>query len=90
MVNQREYHLLNFLLTETEPTDPFSESPSKRIRFEDLRNSAYVKSAYKNVTTRTFFRELTRLGEMGFIRFERAADNADAIIELDLNAVGKY
>ncbi len=45
---QREYSLLDFLLTATEPTDPFSDSPSRRLKFFELREAQYVKAAYKN------------------------------------------
>ena len=64
-INQREYNLLDFLLLETEPLDRFSESPSKQIKLSDLRGAPYIKSAYRSVTPRTFFRELIRLADLG-------------------------
>jgi len=32
VLNQREYNLLDYLLQATEPTDPFSENPSRKIK----------------------------------------------------------
>jgi Fic family protein len=92
LLNQREYNLLDFLLTETEPTDPFSDSPSRRLKFSELREAQYVKGAYKNVTTRTFHRELNRLGDLGFISITRdeMATVKNWILELDFEAIGKY
>jgi hypothetical protein len=77
LLNNREYNLRDFLLSATEPTDPFSEHPSKRVRFGDLRPLNYVKAAYSKPSPRTFYRELTRLGEMGFLIFDKdeAADD---------------
>jgi Fic family protein len=90
LLNQREHNLLDFLITETEPTDPFSESPSKRIKFSDVRDSKYVQATYMKHTPRTFYRELTRLGELGFISFRRDDATKTAIVELDFGAIGKY
>jgi Fic family protein len=88
LLNQREYRLLHFLLTETEPVDPFSENPSKQIKFSVLQQSPFVLGAYKEFTSRTFYRELNRLGQMGFIRINRG--DKDWILELNLDAIGKY
>lgn len=90
LLNQREYSLLDYLLLATEPTDPFSENPSKRIQFKDLRETPYIKAAYKEVTLRTFLRELIRLGDLGFIKFKREEGSDSAIVELDFGAIGKY
>lgn len=92
LLNQREYKLLDFLLGATEPTDPFSDSPSRRLKFSELREAEYVKAAYKDVSPRTFYRELNRLGEWGFIRITRdeAVGVRDWILELDFEAIGKY
>jgi Fic family protein len=90
LLNQREYNLLDFLLTATEPTDPFSAEPSRRITLSELRASPYVQSAYKSVTRRTFFRELTRLGEIAFITFNQDEASKDWFIELDFGAIGRY
>ena len=89
ILNQREYRLLDFLLRETEPTDPFSDEPSLSIRFDELLAEPYVESAYRNVTQRTFRRELVRLHEMGFIKVTRDADE-DVRIEVDFGAIGRY
>ena len=93
ILNQREYSLLEYLLRETEPVDPFSDNPSRRIKFSDLREVPYVRASYKNVTTRTFYRELIRLAQLGFITVRRDEEGADApapFVELDFGAVGKY
>lgn len=90
VLNEREYQLLDFLLTETEPRDPFSENPSKVIRFSDLQEAKYIQSAYRDVTRRTFARELIRLGQNGFIKFRRDEESKDWIIELDFGAITKY
>ncbi len=90
LVNQREHNLLHFLLTETEPTDPFSEHPSRQLKFSELREASYVKEAYKRVTSRTFYRELNRLGAMGFITIRKDESAKDWILELNFEAIGKY
>ena len=88
VINQREYRLLDFLLQETEPTDPFAEEPSRRIEYSALRRAPYVTGVYGNVTARTFHRELTRLAEMGFIKF--SAQESEPTIEIDFDAIGRY
>lgn len=90
LVNQREYNLLDFLLMETESTDPFSENPSRQLKFSELYESPYVKGAYKNVTSRTFYRELNRLGLLNFINIRRDESAKDWILELNFEAIGKY
>lgn len=82
LLNQREYSLLDFLLSETEPVDPFSDALSRRISLSELLEASYVQSAYQNVTRRTFQRELMRLGELGFIEFTRDASVQDWVVEL--------
>ena len=90
VLNAREYNLLTFLLTATEPTDPFSEIPSRKINFTELQDSPYVKGAYRDVTDRTFYRELVRLADAGFIKFTRDATSPQSIVELDFGAIAKY
>jgi hypothetical protein len=90
LLNQREYNLLDFLLIETEPTDPFSDDLSRKVRLSDLRQSRYVLNAYRDVTARTFFRELSRLGELRFIFFKKVEDSNDSSVELDFTAIGRY
>lgn len=90
LLNQREYSLLDFLLGETEPLDPFSDSPSRRIRLSELLEAGYVRSAYRNVTRRTFHRELVRLAELGFIEFVRDESIHDWVVVLDFGAIEKY
>jgi len=90
ILNQREYQLLDFLLRETEPIDPFSASPSRKISFSELSEASYVKGAYRSVKQRTFYRELSRLGQLGFINFTRDDPAKDWIVEIDFDAIGKY
>ena len=88
VLNQREHDLLSFLLEETEPLDPFADESSKKIKLDDLLQAPYITTVYKNVTRRTFHRELLRLVEMGFIKPVGSKD--DITIELDFTAIGKY
>lgn len=88
LLNQREYNLLDFLISETEPIDPFSESPSRKIEYRELLKSKYVQATYRKFTTRTLVRELFRLGELGFIAIERG--EKDHVLELNFEAIGKY
>ena len=90
VINQREYSLMLYLLKETEPVDPFSENPSRQILFSELREVPYVKASYRNVTVRTFYRELIRLAELGFIKFRRGEGTTSPFVELDFGAIGRY
>ena len=90
VLNDREYDLLDFLLRETEPEDPFTEKPSIQIPFSELLESPYVRAAYRNVTRRTFWRELERLWDMGFIVLRRPEGSDGTTIEIDFDAIGKY
>ena len=87
LLNVREYSLLSFLLEETEPTDPFSESQSTRIQIADLVNSPYVRGAYRDVTDRTFIREIRRLSELGFITLEVDPESGRELVGIDFNAI---
>ena len=49
VINQREYRLLEFLLQETEPTDPFAEEPSRKVGFSALIQAPYVTGVYRIV-----------------------------------------
>lgn len=88
VINQREYGLLDFLLQETEPSDPFAAEPSRRIKYSELREAPYVKGVYRSVTARTFYRELSRLAEMGFIKF--SFREQEPVVEIDFGAIGRY
>ena len=90
LINDREHGLLGFLLEETEPTDPFSESPSRRLPLGELIDSPFVRTVYRAVTSRTFRRELMRLAELGFIVFERDADSGEFVVDLDFAAIGRH
>ena len=87
LLNVREYSLLSFLLAETEPTDPFAKHPSTRIRVTDLVNSPYVRGAYRDVTTRTFIREIRRLAELGFITLDDDAGSGHQFVGINFNAI---
>ena len=89
VLNQREYGLLEFLLQETEPVDPFADEPSRKIALSELIRAPYVKATYRNVTNRTFQRELIRLARTGFIRFT-VPEQDEPTVELDFGAIGKY
>ena len=90
LLNVREYQLLDFLLSATEPLDPFSESPSRKINLSELEEYPLIKSIYRDVTPRTFHRELTRLAEIGMIKFQREVSSNSQIVELDFDAISKY
>ena len=89
-LNDREYGLLTFLLAETEPGDPFSEAASRPLRLSALLESQYVRGTYRQVSQRTFVRELHRLAAAGFIRFMPGVRSGDAVLELDFGAIAKY
>lgn len=89
MLNEREYQLLSYLLDETEPIDPFSQNPSLEISLNDLLDSRYVKGAYKNVTQRTFTREIIRLSTWGFIKVGHGASR-ELTVAVDYEAIAKY
>jgi Fic family protein len=90
LINQREHNLLDFLLIETEPIDPFSENPSRQVKLSELQKAQYVKSAYRDVTARTFIRELDRLGALGFVNVRREEAGRDSVLEVNFDAIGKY
>jgi Fic family protein len=90
LLNQREYQFLDFLLSETEPNDPFAEHPSKSISLTELLESRFIKTAYRSVTPRTFHRELLRLGQLKFIDVNRNEAVKDWIIEVNFAAIGHY
>lgn len=88
LLNHREYLLLDFLLQETEPDDPFSsEHPLWAITLSDLEASPFVRAGYGKVTRRTFLRELARLEELGFIFTHNSEDAGEPIIGLDFEAI---
>ena len=89
LLNDREVQLLQFLLDETEPEDPFAESPSRRVSFDDMLDSAFMVAAYNRVTGRTVVREFSRLRELGFIKFD-TEKRGEFWVEIDFAAIGKY
>ena len=90
ILNAREYNLLTFLLTATEPSDPFSETSSRKLTFSELREAPYIKGAYRHVTLRTFHRELLRLANAGFIAFYKEDGSTELIVELNFGAIANY
>ncbi len=88
-LNQREHGLLLHLLDETEPMDPFSESPSRYVSLEELLRSGYVRGAYVTVTTRTFVRELIRLSKLGFLTLEGNRPG-ELSVAVDFQAIARY
>jgi Fic family protein len=90
LLNQREYNLLHFLITETEPSDPFSDSPSRKITLSELEKSRFIQAAYAKFTPRTFARELERLKELGFITLKQDQESKGVVLELDFEAISKY
>ncbi len=89
ILNDREFNLLNYLLTETEPTDPFSESGTQQVKLLDLIQSHYYRGTYSGRSQRTFARELSRLREEGFIKLPFDSNSSETI-ELDFDAIAKY
>ena len=90
LLNQREYNLLEYLLNETEPLEPFSDDASRKVSFSELWEDRYLRSVYRSVTLRTFQRELIRLAKLGFISFTRNEGLQDWIVELDFGAIERY
>ena len=90
LLNEREFGLLHFLLEETEPEDPFADEPSRRVPLAELLESPFVRQVYLRVTRRTFVRELHRLADHGFIRFERDPSTEGLVVEIDFDAVGRH
>jgi len=90
LLNGREYNLLDFLLKTTEPNDPFSENPSKGIKLSELMQDPFILGTYKNVTRRTFYRELVRLELLGFISYRRDEAAKESTVQIDFDAIGKH
>ncbi len=90
LLSQRELGLLVFLLQETEPNDPFAAEPSRQVALTELMRSPFVQHVYRHVTRRTFIRELTRLADHGFIRFEHYPESGNSTVQIDFDAIGKY
>ena len=87
-LNQREFGLLEFLVRTTEPSDPFAEEPSRRITLTELVSDPYVRAVYRDVTRRTFEREILRLFEQGFIKM--VGQPHEWTVEVDFQAIEKY
>ena len=68
----------------------FSEVASRQITLSELLESQYVRGAYRQVSRRTFVRELARLADAWFIKFTPGAGGIEPGVELDFGAVAKY
>ncbi len=90
LLNEREYSLLLLLLEETGPEDPFADEPSRRVPLLELLKSPFVLEVYRRVTRRTFLRELERLAQHGFIRFEHDSEADALIVEIDFDAINRH
>lgn len=89
LLNEREAALLHRLLELGKPADPFSDAAVREVTLRgDL--SAIIGSLYAHRTDRTMVRELTRLRELGFIKFEPAATTGDWRALIDFEAIARY
>lgn len=89
-LNDREYDLLTYLVETTEPSDPFAEEPSRRVKFVELLSDSRVQAVYRKVKERTFRRELVRLLREGFLSTEAVGSFEEWVVEVDFDAIGKY
>ena len=89
LLNPREYHLLSYLLEATDPVDPFSPNPSVQIGMDELIGSPYVREAYRDVTDRTFMREIGRLVRRGFIALGSDPESGDPTVTIDFSVIEK-
>lgn len=87
LISRREHGLLDFLLRLTEPGDPFADEPSAKVAYTALREDPYIGAAYARVTPRTFQRELARLADLGFLKFE---SGDEPTLEVDFNAISRH
>lgn len=90
LLNRREYSLLLHLLEETEPEDPFAAEPSRAVLLAELLQSPFVLEVYRHVTRRTFVRELERLNQFGFIRFENDPVVGALVVAIDFGAIERH
>ena len=89
LLNHREQALLHYLLDETPPASPFTSDPDPSVTIRDLARSAFFNLNYGGVTARTVNREINRLAEFGFVKYQRLSPH-DLVIELDFSAITKY
>lgn len=89
LLNAREARLLHAILDKSTPPDPFSDDPPREATLVDLAPT--FDALYVDKSDRTITRELRRLQELGFIRFERrAGGETDWRVAVDLTAISKY
>ena len=88
LLNERESKLLHHILDTTEPTDPFSNDPARETSWDELL--PFLDSLYAGKTERTIVRELVRLQELSFLRFEEDAETDERGIVINFEAIGRY
>lgn len=88
LLNEREARLLHAILDTSRPPDPFSDEPARAATLDDL--AAVLRSLYGSKSTRTMVRELGRLRDLGFIKFERDGGVADWRVLIVFEAIGRY
>lgn len=88
LLNGREAKLLHAILDVSQPPDPFSDEPAREASLEDL--STTLDALYGDKTDRTIHREITRLQELGFIRFSRDKSSDTLRVLTDFHAIARY
>lgn len=88
LLNDREYSLLSYILKITEPDDLLSIQKLREIKLSELQDDLFTATLFKGKTLRTIQREVRRLEDGGFIRYEKR--DSEIFITPDFDAVGKY
>lgn len=88
LLNAREARVLHRLLDITKPADPFSDEPAKEVTFKELLD--YCVPLYDGRTIRTVLRELTRLSELGFLRFTGESELDTWRVSVNFSAIERY
>ncbi len=89
LLNQREAAVLHRILDLSRPPDPFSSEPARIVSLRgDLER--VIDQYYGDRTPRTMVRELKRLAQLGFLKFEPSAATHDLQVLIDFDAIAKY
>jgi len=88
LLNEREARLLHWILDVSKPPDPFSDEPARQVTSEDF-NEAWA-TLYSDKTQRTMVRELLRLTDLGFLKFERDNGAGTWRVVIDFGAIERY
>jgi Fic family protein len=88
LLNGRETKVLHALLDATQPADPFSDDVVQEVSLKEL--GPVLSALYQDRTERTIFRELTRLEQLGFIRYQRNPRTHDLRLAVDFKAISRY